>query len=242
MFGDIRNLEGEKIDYTFHPGDEEEKSIVVIGHGVTGNKDRPFVVALAGALSAGGIPTLRISFSGNGDSEGQFEDSTVSKEVEDLCCVINQLDDWNIIYIGHSMGGAVGVLSASKGTRIQALVSLAGMVHTEAFVKREFGDLIPDEGCMWEEPSCPLSGTYMDDMLSIRSGITRTSSIQIPWLLVHGTEDDVVPIQDSQDIVDRTNGHPTFVQIDGCDHVFSEHTPEMIKTVQNWLREQIGRS
>ncbi|HCK11059.1 MAG TPA: alpha/beta hydrolase, partial [Candidatus Latescibacteria bacterium] len=139
MFGDIRNLEGEKIDYTFHPGDEEEKSIVVIGHGVTGNKDRPFVVALAGALSAGGIPTLRISFSGNGDSEGQFEDSTVSKEVEDLCCVINQLDDWNIIYIGHSMGGAVGVLSASKDTRIQALVSLAGMVHTEAFVKREFG-------------------------------------------------------------------------------------------------------
>ncbi|MEP7153490.1 MAG: alpha/beta hydrolase, partial [Nitrospira sp.] len=83
MFGTIRNMEGEKIDYTFHRGDEGRKVIVVLGHGVTGNKDRPFIVALAEALSHDGIPTLRMSFSGNGDSEGRFEDSTISKEVED---------------------------------------------------------------------------------------------------------------------------------------------------------------
>lgn len=47
MFGTIRNMAGEKISYTFHRGDESQKVIVVFGHGVTGNKDRPFLVALA---------------------------------------------------------------------------------------------------------------------------------------------------------------------------------------------------
>ena len=50
MFGEIRNSQGEKIDYTYHEGDADSKNIVVIGHGVTGNKDRPFVVALGEAL------------------------------------------------------------------------------------------------------------------------------------------------------------------------------------------------
>jgi alpha/beta superfamily hydrolase len=242
MFGTIRNNESEIIDYTFQPGDDGEDFIVVIGHGVTGNKDRPFVVALADALSGDGIPTLRMSFSGNGDSEGRFEDSTVSKEVEDLSCVIDVLDDWNVIYVGHSMGGAVGVLRASKDTRITSLVSLAGMVHTETFAQTEFGDVTPDEGSMWDEPTCPLSKDYMDDMKAIGSVVTRASSIQIPWLLVHGTEDDVVPIQDSLDILERANEPKQLVQIEGSDHVFSEHTSEMIKVVVGWIREQIGRS
>ncbi|WP_342349682.1 alpha/beta fold hydrolase [uncultured Nitrospira sp.] len=240
MFGTIRNIEGEKIDYTFHRGEKGQKVIVVLGHGVTGNKDRPFVVALAEALSHNGIPTLRMSFSGNGDSEGRFEDSTISKEVEDLRCVIDALDGWNILYVGHSMGGAVGVLQSGKDTRIVGLVSLAGMVHTEAFAQREFGDVTPDEGFMWDESACPLSQAYMDDMAAIGTIVTRAPSIQVPWLLVHGTEDDVVPLQDSLDIFERANEPKQLEQIEGADHMFSEHTPDMIKVVHKWVREQIG--
>ena len=57
MFGEIKNAEGERIDYTFHPGKANSKDLVVIGHGVTGNKDRPFVVALAESLSRVGDRT-----------------------------------------------------------------------------------------------------------------------------------------------------------------------------------------
>ena len=86
MSTEIRNKAGEKIDYTFH--DVGSEKIVVIGHGVTGNKDRPLVLALAEGLSRAGISALRFSFSGNGDSEGSFLDSNISKEVSDLDSVI----------------------------------------------------------------------------------------------------------------------------------------------------------
>ena len=72
---------GEVLDYTFHAGTEGSRHIAVLGHGVTGNKDRPFVVALAEGLAAAGIHALRFSFAGNGASEGRFADATISKEV-----------------------------------------------------------------------------------------------------------------------------------------------------------------
>ena len=47
MFNAIKNPRGENLDYSFHPGAPDASNIAVIGHGVTGNKDRPLLVAVA---------------------------------------------------------------------------------------------------------------------------------------------------------------------------------------------------
>ena len=241
MFGEIKNGHGERLDYAFHEGERGAKNIVVLGHGVTGNKDRPFIVALAEGLAAVGIPALRFSFSGNGASEGRFIDSTISKEVDDLCVVLDRLKDYAICYVGHSMGGAVGVLRASEDSRIQLLVSLAGMVHTKAFAQREFGDVTPDEGFMWDEPDCPLSQVYMDDLTQINTVVDRAPQITVPWLLVHGDEDDVVPIEDSHDILEGVDGQAQLITLEGASHVFSdEYTPVMVEKVVAWLKTQLA--
>ena len=238
MFGTIRNSSGEVLDYTFHAGAEGSRQIAVLGHGVTGNKDRPFVIALAEGLAAAGIHALRFSFAGNGASEGRFADATISKEVADLGAVLNALDSYSVCYVGHSMGGAVGVLRASRDERVRLLVSLAGMVHTRAFAECEFGDVVPDEGCMWDEPDCPLSQAYMDDMAQINTVVGRGAEIAVPWLLVHGREDDVVPLADSHDILAQAKDHAELVVIDGADHVFSEHAQVMVEKVVGWIQKQ----
>lgn len=241
MFGEIRNRRGERLDYTFHEGVGTTKNIVVLGHGVTGNKDRPFVVALGEGLAAAGIPALRFSFSGNGASEGKFTDSTISKEVEDLGAVLDVLEDHTVCYVGHSMGGAVGVLRASTDDRIRLLVSLAGMVHTKAFAQREFGDVTPDEGFMWDEPDCPLSQAYMDDLTQIDTVVDLSPQISVPWLLVHGDEDDVVPIEDSRDILAKANDQTQLIRLQSANHVFSdESTPVMVERVIVWLKPQLA--
>jgi hypothetical protein len=237
MFGEIRNAQGERLDYTFHAGKHNSKIMLVIGHGVTGNKDRPFVVALAEGLAQAGIPALRFSFSGNGASGGRFVDSTISKEVEDLSAVLNVLRSYNVCYAGHSMGGAVGVLCASRDPRIKHLISLAGMVHTKAFAQREFGSVKPGEGFMWDEPGCPLSQAYMDDMTKINTVVDRAAQIQVPWLLIHGTADDVVPIQDSHDIFTKANEPRQLIELEGSNHVFGgECAPVMVEKVTAWVK------
>ena len=236
MREEIVNRAGERLDYTFLKGDGA-RLIVVLGHGVTGNKDRPFLVLLADKLAAAGIATLRFSFSGNGESGGRFVDSTISKEVDDLGCILDALDGYEICYGGHSMGGAVGVIRASDDDRIRYLISLAGMVHTKAFAEREFGEETPDEGTMWDDPDCPLSRAYMDDLSTIDSVVERGARIAVPWLLVHGSEDDVVPIQDSRDIFAGAPEPKQLVVIDGADHVFNdEAAPQMVAAVLQWVQ------
>lgn len=241
MFGEIKNQHGERLDYSVQAGEARSDFIVIIGHGVTGNKDRPFVVALADGLAAAGIPTLCMSFTGNGDSGGRFVDCTISKETDDLGSVIDAVGNRKICYIGHSMGGAVGVKRAASDSRITALVSLAGMVHTGEFARREFGEETPEVGCMWEEESCPLSSTFMNDMAAIHSVVDLGAEIRVPWLLVHGTEDDVVPIGDSHDIIAKATNSPEFFEIAGAGHVFSDDAlPVMVAKVVEWVKATAG--
>ncbi|MEY4201963.1 MAG: hypothetical protein RLZZ265_3703 [Verrucomicrobiota bacterium] len=241
MFGEIKNSHGERIDHTFHQGDANSKNLVILGHGVTGNKDRPFLVTLANTLAAAGRNVLRLSFSGNGASGGRFTDATISKEVADLGSVLDAYAGWNICYVGHSMGGAVGVLRTSQDARIRCLVSLAGMVRTAAFAQREFGMVKPGAGFMWDDEQCPLSQAYMDDLTQIGTVLDAAPKIKVPWLLIHGTEDDVVPIQDSKDILIRAGNDVKFVALQGSNHVFAgDYTAPMVETVVAWVKARLA--
>ncbi len=240
----IINPAGERLDYSFLPGTGETVVadwLVVLGHGVTGDKDRPLVVDTATALSAAGFPTLRISFSGNGASEGNFQASTITKEVADLGAVIDALSPSypNIAYIGHSMGAAVGVLRAAQDERIRALVSLAGMVDTKAFAETEFGDITPDEGVMWDDEDCPLSRVFMSDLtLTVGHVSPAAEQVTVPWLLVHGTADDVVRPGDTTHIQMLKESAVDVVFVPGADHGFNapDHKAAATRAVVDWLR------
>jgi pimeloyl-ACP methyl ester carboxylesterase len=231
------NAQGERIDCAFHAGAPGAKDLVVIGHGVTGHKDRPFHVALAAGLARAGIPALRISWPGNGDSAGRFADSTITKEVADLGAILDALGGWRITYAGHSMGAAVGVLRAARDPRIRRLISLAGMVHVRAFAEHHFGRLTPGRDLMWDKPGLVLSSAYMADLRQIDSTAPQAEKISVPWLLVHGTNDSVVPLQDSRDAFARPTGPKELVVLDGADHVWEPgFTPRMVETVVAWCR------
>jgi pimeloyl-ACP methyl ester carboxylesterase len=235
---EIRNSTGERLDFTYHRARVAGGPVVVIGHGVTGHKDRPFLVALAERLAREGVAALRVSFSGNAGSEGRFEHSNISKEVEDLAAVLDALAGREIGYAGHSMGGAVGVLCARRDRRIRLLVSLAGMVHTAAFVERAFGDLALGDP-MLGKPGCFLSQRYVDDLRAIGSVVEHAAEISVPWLFVHGDRDTLVPIKDTYDAYARAAGQKQLVVLEGADHVFEpEQTPRMVETVTDWCLNQ----
>jgi len=233
---EIRNRAGECLDYQFNPG-TRMNMLVILGHGVTGNKDRPLLVALAEGLSKLGWPCLRFSFSGNGSSEGRFQDSCITKEIGDLQAVLGSVPDTaNVIYIGHSMGGAVGVLTAARDIRIRALVSVAGITHTAAFAEREFGEVTPGEGFMWDDEECPLSWTFVDDLRLIDNTLAAAEAVPQPWLLAHGSADDVVPIQDGRDAYEAATGKKSWLEIPGAGHSFDEATyPQLVAGVNDWL-------
>jgi pimeloyl-ACP methyl ester carboxylesterase len=237
----ITNRSGERIANDFEPGNPSGADLVVLGHGVTSDKDRPWSRALSRALHEAGIASMRISFAGNGQSEGRFEDATITKEVQDLRAVLDALPDCRIAYVGHSMGGAVGLLCAAADERIHALVSLAAIAHTAEFAGRMFGHLSPGD-LMLDKPKCPLSTDFMADLERIGSVIGAAPEVHVPWLLVHGTEDEIVPVQDSRDVQAATGGHSKLVELPGAGHSFTgDALRRMVAVVAPWLIRTLER-
>ena len=240
MILEIRNELSEKIDYWFAKGNAHFSDwIVLLGHGVTGNRSRPVIALTAKELNQAGFSVLTFSFSGNGESEGDFRESCISKGVEDLKAVMDAVGSKKIAYIGHSMGAAIGVLSAARDNRIRCLVSLAGMVDTRKFAETEFGGEIPEQSCMWEEESCPLSQAFMTDLCEIVGSVIKaTDRVKVPWLLLHGSVDDVVLPQDSEVVKERLGDRVDHFVIAGADHSFNNHRQQQLEEVVNWLKKQ----
>lgn len=244
----ILNPLGEKIDYAFSPASTKNSThrdwLVILAHGVTGNKDRPLLIGCADALNEAGFDTLRFSFAGNGNSEGDFRQATISKEMQDLRVVIDAVSKNypRLCCLGHSMGGAVSTLVTAADPRVNALVSLAGMVNTKKFADDEFGEVTPDQGFMWDDEESPLSTEFMNDLRqNIGSVLPQAKKITVPWLLLHGSADDVVNPSDSTDVASLGLKNVSLQRIDGADHVFSEpsHLATVAKTVANWLSQQV---
>lgn len=232
----VHNKHGEVIDHAFHPT-ERDDVLVVVAHGVTGDKDRELIVEVTNRLVAAGWPCLRISYSGCGASEGKFEDMCINKEVDDLHAVLDQVKgSKKVAYIGHSMGGAVGALAAAKDDRLSVLVSLAGMVHTKRFCETEFGDQVPGEGCMWEDETNPVSQTFVDDLHDIGNTLTAARDIRSPWLMLHGDKDDVVLPKDSEDLFLTLRGKKKHVVLEGADHCFEGFYDSLAEESDQWLK------
>jgi len=240
MHLEILNSSKENLDYEFHGDPSDTSLLAIIGHGVTGNKDRPWAIGLAEALEKAGFNALRFSFSGNGKSGGKFEDCTITKELKDLKAVVDAAEEegyHRICYIGHSMGAAVGVLAAAKDERIELLVSLSGMGDTKGFVAREFAGQKPGKGCMWEDKNCPISQAFVDDMNKIDNVFGKTEKIEVPWLFVHGDADDVVPVEEGQKMYASAYEPKEIVVLPGVDHVYSgDGLGLMTEEVVSWVK------
>jgi hypothetical protein len=82
--------------------------------------------ALADWALAAGRDFLRFDWSGHGESEGAFEDGTITSWREDALAVIDDLTQGPLLIVGSSMGGWLALLAAlARPERLAGLVLIA---------------------------------------------------------------------------------------------------------------------
>ncbi|MFN7180283.1 alpha/beta fold hydrolase [Hyphomonas sp.] len=75
---------------------------------------------------AHGHGALLFDYSGHGQSEGRFEDGTISAWREDMLAVIDALSEGSLVLVGSSMGGWMALLAAqARPERVKGLVLIA---------------------------------------------------------------------------------------------------------------------
>lgn len=234
-YGSIINEMGEVLDYSYHSGAENNHYVLIIGHGLDGNKDTPLILELSNKVSSEGMSVLRFSFSGNGNSQGKYTESTISKGIIDLQAVITRVCEQGgrPIYLGHGSGATVGTLVGAKDSRIQLLVSLAGLAETKKFCMN-----IPNPESV--DDNSQLSENLKEDLKKIKSVYSLSASIMIPWLLIHGSEDKIVPVTDSSSLIPNFEETRDLVELPNADHFFSgESVAQVSGIIIDWIGKRI---
>ncbi len=243
------NKENEKLAGFLHKPKNETDKGIVLAHCFTCSRHQKIVRTLCDALAEKNFLVLRFDFSGNGDSEGEFEDSTYSKEIQDLTTAVDYISKKGIkkiAMLGHSMGATVSILQSSQDPRIKSLCVLAGQSNPKA-IKELFPmqtlEKIYEEG----QTSLTIFGKKVTikreffedaDKQDIKKSLNKFKN---PFCIIHGDADTVIPIKSGKELYSYANEKKELKIIKGADHLFSgkDKFEEMKSSVIEWFEKTI---
>ncbi|TKY54477.1 YDL057W protein [Spatholobus suberectus] len=243
----ITNKYGNKLVGVLHECGTKE--IVILCHGLRSSKEDNIMTNLAAALENVGVSSFRFDFTGNGESEGSFEFGNYWREVDDLHDVAQHFHGANrivIAIIGHSKGGDVVLLYASKYHDIKTVVNLSGRYDLKAGLEERLGkdymERIRKDGFI----DVKRSGGSFDYRVTMESLMDRLNTnmheacLQIDQecrvLTVHGSSDTVIPVGDASEFAKIIPNHKLHI-IEGADHPYTNHQDELASVVVNFIKE-----
>lgn len=245
-------VEGQSVYGMIHlPEGKGKVPAVAMCHGFTGNRieaHRLFVKA-GRFLAAKGIAVLRFDFRGSGESEGDFEQVTVSSEINDALAALDflrkqpEVDPDRVGLIGLSLGGCVATCAASRDRKVRALVLWAAVADLKGlFVQRmqpEIKDLLEKQG--WVDfGGWKVSKAFYEDAAKIeplREALRYDGAV----LIVHGGKDPVVPVDHAHRYHAAFQCTKKMHIIPEADHTFArlDWESEVIQVTLEWLKTHL---
>jgi putative redox protein len=211
------------------PADGQPIAYALFAHCFTCSKDLKAAVAISRALCQKGIATLRFDFTGLGQSEGTFADTTFSTNVDDLVAAADYLADQHEaprLLVGHSLGGAAVLKAAGRLKSVRAVATVAAPVDPVHTTHLFDGSL--DEIRETGQATVTLAGRsftvrkeLLDDLAEQK---TREAirSLDRALLIFHAPLDNTVGIENATEIFKAARHPKSYVSLDEADHLLTD--------------------
>ncbi|MDN4526067.1 alpha/beta hydrolase family protein [Fictibacillus fluitans] len=228
--------------------------IVIICHGFTSNRigvDRLFVKT-AQQLTSSQFAVLRFDYAGCGESEGSYGENTFQDLISQTQAAIDYatklpcIDSREIILLGHSLGGAVAVHTATINPRVKDLILWASVGNPYEDIVNIVGKneckCLPEKGYV-DHLGYSLKADFLQSLQAYHP-IKELSRFTGDVLLLHGTEDKDIPSRYCSHFSDsartRSRGDTQLQLIKGANHTFSSihHFNDLLAQTLNWLNRQ----
>jgi pimeloyl-ACP methyl ester carboxylesterase len=228
-------------------GRTSARPAVISVHGFKGFKDWGMWPPFAERLARAGVTAVSINLSGSGvDDAGtfafpeRFGHNTFSAELEDLNRVVEALYGGELEVaapsalglVGHSRGGGMCILHTARDSRVRALATWSAISTVERWRApererwRRTG--VQEVRNARTGEVLPLYTDVLDDIeknaaaLDIEAAAAR---IAVPWLLVHGSDDEAVGIAEANRLAGIGNPRTTVLIVEGAGHTFGAAHP-----------------
>jgi pimeloyl-ACP methyl ester carboxylesterase len=215
--------------YRYQPGQRELPAVVFLP-GYTSDMTGTKAQFLASTCTARNQSCLLFDYSGNGSSSGKFEDGTIGDWIDDALAVIDGVTQENLVLVGSSMGGWIGLHCAlQRPNRIKAFIGIAAAPDFTEELRLHMSeeDRIQCQNTGYFEIPGYLGSTlrlYDKLMQEARHHLLLDKPIplSIPVTLLQGRADQEVPWETAYRIKDRiTPAVADIVMIEDGDHRLS---------------------
>ncbi|WP_026962738.1 alpha/beta hydrolase family protein [Alicyclobacillus herbarius] len=226
---------------------DERYPAVILFHGFTGNRLEPhrMFLKISRMLEGIGYASFRFDFMGSGESDGNFEDMTLSTEIADAHVILDRVkqhprvDANRIVLLGLSMGGLVASLVAGdRPEDVWRLILLAPAGNMPGIVRyMEANEPIDPDAKVYDHAGNLVGRAFADDLRGLNA-YPRAARYQGPVLLIHGQNDETVPYQVSEQYRDEAYGvRATIHIVEGANHTFDGHAweTEVLDTIRGFL-------
>jgi uncharacterized protein len=249
--------------------------VVIVCHGFKGFKNFAFFPYTSRKLCDEGLAVVTVNFSGNGIGTDpttfteldKFAQNTISQELDDLEAVLDGISSGALLggqgdasrlgIMGHSRGGCTAIVKASLDPRLRCLVTWA----SPAALGRYSDELLRQ----WKEDGrynfvnartkqdMFVNYSYLEDIQANRERYSldlAVSQLTIPYLTVHGTDDESVPVDAARRLHSAAKtGRAELALVEGGTHTFGTKHPfesstpaldQAIDRTTAWFRRWLG--
>lgn len=210
--------------------DGEIRGGVALAHCFTCSKAYKITRHLASGIEQGGFAVLRFDFTGLGDSEGDFAETSVTTYVDDVEAAARYMQDRGFgtcVLVGHSLGGAAALLAAENLPQVKA-VAVVSAPSSADYVRQLFADRDVEHAFASGRVTVKIASRPFDISadffrdLERHSTLDHITNLQRPLLVVHGTADSVVEISEGEKIFAAARQPRWFAAIPHADHLFTQ--------------------
>jgi uncharacterized protein len=227
--------------------------LVVLCHGFLSNKNSTTNKTLSRLLLEKRIATFRFDFFGQGESDGPFEQMTLTTAIDQARSALEFVAAKGYRRLGltgSSFGGLVSLLVASRRPDLLALALKCPVADFPETLRLEFGD---ERMAHWKQfneiPNVtggphpvPLQYHLYEDCLTY-DAYKEAESIRTPTLIVQGDCDELVPLHQSHRLIDAIRVEKRLEILTGADHGFTKGDDfrRMTTMIADWFIDRLNK-
>jgi pimeloyl-ACP methyl ester carboxylesterase len=178
------------------------KQVLLYFHGNGENLETMRQSGLLEELQRFQIPFLVIDYPGYGRSKGKpSEHAILNKSIKAVEWLNRKYPDHSIILCGWSLGASVAIQTAANSKMVNALIVISGWTSLREVAEIHFSKWFVDFG---------LKERF--------DALEAAKSIHLPALVIHGEQDDLIPVSQGKRIAETMKGPVRWISLPAVAH------------------------
>lgn len=230
------------------PADQHPHNWAILAHCFTCNKNFNAVRNISRALINKGFAVLQFDFTGLGNSKGDFADTNVSGNVEDLMDAAQFLTE-NYgspgLMVGHSLGGAAAILAAAQIHAVKAVATIGSPSepqHVQHLFESNLQEIRESGEALVNIGGRPffIKEQFLTDIADMAL-LKVVKAMRKALLVLHSPQDNIVGIENAAALYTAAHHPKSFISLDGADHLLNHEEDSLYAgdIIASWAKRYL---